>query len=221
MLDFSAMRVVKSNSQPSFDMVDALNDAFNHFNRELFQSSLPLPMFAYQRKKNCRGHFSPGTWHDAEDEARKADEISLNPDYLKTRDHRDVLSTLVHEMVHQRQFHQGTPSRNGYHNAEWGTMMKEIGLYPSNTGEPGGKETGQQMTHYEVEGGAFSEAVDLLLLRGWKFPWVSENTEKPTKPRKPPSKVKFTCPCCNANAWGKPDLNVACGDCEVPMLADS
>ena len=34
--------------------------------------------------------------------------------------------------------------------------MQEIGLMPSNTGQPGGGKTGQQMTHYVIEDGPFA-----------------------------------------------------------------
>jgi hypothetical protein len=35
----------------------------------------------------------------------------------------------------------------------------------------------------------------------------------------PVSKAKFSCPDCGANAWGKPDLHLVCGDCRVRMLS--
>lgn len=31
------------------------------------------------------------------------------------------------------------------------------------------------------------------------------------------NRVKYTCPSCSANAWGKPKLNLVCGDCNVPF----
>ena len=34
----------------------------------------------------------------------------------------------------------------------------------------------------------------------------------PAKP-KPPSKLKYSCPDCHANAWGKPGLDLICGAC--------
>ena len=40
------------------------------------------------------------------------------------------------------------PGRTGYHNREWASKMLEVGLVPSDTGQPGGKQTGQHMTHY-------------------------------------------------------------------------
>jgi hypothetical protein len=40
--------------------------------------------------------------------------------------------------------------RGGYHDRVWGAKMEEVGLMPSNTGLPGGKKNGQQMTHYII-----------------------------------------------------------------------
>ena len=33
--------------------------------------------------------------------------------------------------------------------------MEAIGLMPSHSGKPGGKRTGQQMTHYILDGGSY------------------------------------------------------------------
>lgn len=35
------------------------------------------------------------------------------------------------------------------------------------------------------------------------------------------TRVKFTCPSCGANAWGKPSLNILCLDCDVPFTEPS
>ena len=32
-----------------------------------------------------------------------------------------------------------------------------------------------------------------------------------------PTRAKFVCPGCKAAAWGKPGLNLVCGDCQVAM----
>jgi hypothetical protein len=61
-------------------------------------------------------------------------------------------------MVHLEQHHFGKASRNGYHNKQWAAWMERIGLMPSNTGEPGGKRTGQRMSHYILPDGAFARA---------------------------------------------------------------
>src|SRR2546430_12513985 len=76
-------------------------------------------------------------------------------------------------MAHLWQHHFGTPPRGGgyYHNREWAAKMKEIGLYPSSTGAAGGKETGQNMSHYVIAGGAFATACAALVSDGFKLAW--------------------------------------------------
>ena len=50
--------------------------------------------------------------------------------------------------------------------------MAEIGLIASHTGQPGGKRTGQQMTHYIADGGLFAGAATDLLALGWGIQYV-------------------------------------------------
>jgi hypothetical protein len=38
--------------------------------------------------------------------------------------------------------------------------MREIGLQPSSTGEPGGMETGQTVSHYILPGGRLAQLPD-------------------------------------------------------------
>ena len=153
----------------------------------------------------------------------EAHEISLNPELLK-RPLDDVMSTLVHEMVHLWQQEYGTPSRGGYHNREWGDKMRQIGLVPSNTGQPGGRSLGQQMTHYIAEAGPFEDAYNEMP-ESCKLPWVSGKHVAAKKAPKTESKFKYTCPECGQNAWGKPGLLILCATCteeagaNLPMKA--
>ena len=41
--------------------------------------------------------------------------------------------------------------------------------------------------------------------------------DKPVKPMYEKSKVCYQCPGCGIKLWGKPDLSVICGECEVPL----
>ncbi len=66
-------------------------------------------------------------------------------------------------MCHLWQHHFGTPSRTGYHNKEWAAKMREVGLIPSDTGKPGGKDTGQKVSDYLEEGGRFERACTAFL----------------------------------------------------------
>jgi hypothetical protein len=91
--------------------------------------------------------------------------------------------------------------------------MKEIGLQPTDTGEPGGKETGQKVTHYIIAGGAYARADAKLKARGLQLNWQSAPEGEKAKATKKASKTKFTCPDCEQNAWAKPDAALICGVC--------
>ena len=115
-------------------------------------------------------------------------------------------------MAHVWQQSHGTPPRRSYHDREWAQKMKEIGLQPSTTGEPGGKETGQSVTHYILPAGPYARAYARLKGTGFQLHWQSAPQGKQAKAKKA-SETKYTCPDCGQNAWAKPDTALICGDC--------
>jgi predicted SprT family Zn-dependent metalloprotease len=202
---------------PTAETYANLEAAFNHFNKELFGHRLPSVLFTLTRKRKAHGYF----W--AEQFKHRADgdsthEISLNPDSMdRTLD--AVLSTLVHEMTHLEQQEYGTPGSKGNHNREWVGLMERVGLIPSNTGEPGGKQTGRQMTHYVEAGGAFEVSMHKLIADGFSLPYFTQPRAAAEK-KKDLSKVKFTCPCCGDKAWAKHSMRLVCGECDEPMISE-
>lgn len=217
--------MTKPTENPTQHTYEALQHAYDYFNEELFDGQLKNCLITLQRKdKRSLGYFWFERFAEVKGKAR-TDEIAINPQRFTTAPLRDVLSTLVHEQVHLWQFHFGEASRKGYHNKQWGAKMKEVGLYPSNTGEVGGKETGQQMTHYIIEGGAFDKACKKLLSKKFMLKWGEiidhagdeGDDEGDKKEKNKTNRVKYTCPSCGTNVWGKPELSVMCGECEVPF----
>lgn len=218
MVRYSAKGSAVPNSSPTKRTYDRLNEAYSHFNRALFANALPPCLITMQRRNATFGYFA-GDRFATLDGQEKTDEIALNPSHFHTRTLEEILSTLVHEMAHLWQHHHGKPSRPGYHNAQWAKRMQQVGLIPSNTGEPGGKRTGQKMGHYIVEHGAFAAAVATLVAKGFTLPYVelwSDDVASKRK-KKASSKTKYTCPDCNANAWAKPAARLICGSCEVAL----
>ena len=149
----------------------------------------------------------------------------------------ETLSTLAHEMCHVWEYHYGDKkSRRTYHNREWGEKMESIGLMPSNTGLPGGKKTGQQMTHYIIEDGPFETICKELLANNFKISWADRfipikflvpkpgGKPEPGKGAEPEPKIKsknkYTCVECGASVWGKPDLKIICGHCQREFQRD-
>ena len=207
-------------ANPTPRQYNSLDDAYGYFNLKLFAGQLPRCLITMQRHKGAYGYFSGNRFATMDDPDEMVDEIALNPATFSGRATMDILSTLAHEMVHVWQHHFGTPSRNGYHNQEWASKMREIGLIPTDTGEPGGKETGQKMTHtIEVDGRFALACTDWLIAQG-EFLYADRVVDQEKKKAKRASKTKYVCPSCDLNAWAKPDASLVCGDCGEPMDAE-
>jgi hypothetical protein len=192
--------------------------AFDFFKEHLFKERwLPDVFITYQRRAHSRGYFSPDSF-SARDGKSGKHELALNPNAFVDRTDEQIVSTLVHEMVHLWQHLFGKPPSRNYHNKEWAAKMESLGLMPSNTGAVGGKRTGAQMTHYIVPGGAFQQTFAALVATGWEL--KLQSTIRPGATKAPPSKVKFTCPACGWNVWGKPDSKVVHKPCACDMLAE-
>lgn len=226
---------------PTAQAYAELQSAFDHFNRELFAGELPPCLITMQREKRTYGYFSHERFVHRHDKS-KTDEIAINPSYFAVVPLLEILQTLVHEMVHAWQFHHGKPSRAGYHNREWADKMEAIGLMPSSTGKPGGARTGQKMADYAVDGGMFMVATDALMTHDFGISWLDrfppialadaaamgdaegvgvdlvDVLEPVTGNRS--NRVKFRCPSCGAQAWGKPSLQILCGreECRAALL---
>ena len=194
-----------------------LQEAFDHFNAALFEGALPDVFITYQRKANSAGYFSADRFSGRVGKFGKH-ELALNPDGFIGETDEQICQTLVHEMVHVWHHAFGAPSARGYHNKQWATKMKEIGLQPSSTGMVGGSETGQRMRDYVIPDGPFTKAYAALAVAGWRLNLQSAHRPGGTRGG-PSSKTNFTCPSCGANAWGKPELAIACIPCGLRMVA--
>lgn len=224
---------------PTEQQFSSLNHAYQYFNRELFGGRLPGCILNFSRKRNAHGFMAAGRWRKIGEQSHTTHEIALTHITLH-REPKLVFSTLVHEQVHLWQVEFGNPSRSGYHNQEWAEKMEEIGLMPSENGEPGGKKTGQHMTHYIIPGGKYELAFDKIppefllpftslegdvmnsLLTGTPLPAGVELTagKKGTPlPSTARNKTKYSCPGCKSNVWGKPDMNLICGNCNAAFVA--
>lgn len=202
---------------PTAETYEGLDRAFNHFNDRLFENRLPPVLFTLRAGRKTHGYFWAEQFTHRED-GDTTHEIALNPATMD-RSLEAVLSTLVHEMTHLEQQEYGKPGKKGHHNKEWVKLMERVGLIPSNTGEPGGKQTGRQMTHYIDPEGPFVEALAELTDKGFDLPYFTKPREAAPK-KKDLSKVKHECPVCEAKAWAKLGSSIICGDCDERMLAE-
>ncbi len=210
------VRARKKQIDPTQHAYSALHKAYNYLNKRFFGGRLPGVMLTMQRRRGANGYFAFERFQGGDD--RLWDEIAMNSMHFRTRSPDMVLSTLAHEMVHQRQHHEGKPSRRNYHNKQWGDWMEAMGLMPSTTGQPGGRRTGQRVTHYIIPGGPFARAVAELPFDPDAL-YQDIAGEREGKPRK--QKIKHECPDCGLAVWSnKPTARVACIDCEREMIVD-
>src|SRR3989440_12776982 len=206
-------------NNPTTQTYTSLTTAYDYFNRELFDDSLPPCLITMQRHKGAFGYFSGERFANTSDSKEVTDEIALNPAHF-ARKPGEVLSTLAHEMVHLWQHHYGKPPRKGYHDKQWAVKMHEIGLLPTASGEAGGKETGQKMTHLIKENGSFARAVSKLLAEHPAILYSDRSENDTARKKKAASKTKYTCPTCGLHAWAKPEAPLVCGNCQEPMQAE-
>jgi predicted SprT family Zn-dependent metalloprotease len=202
----------------------AYQKAYDYFNTHLFAGRLPPCLITFQRQRRTRGYFWKHGFAARTNYTLRTDEIALNPDTFAGRTDKEILSTLVHEMCHLWQAHEGKPSRGRYHNRQWAREMLWLGLRPISLDNPG-KMTGQSVTHAIVPGGRFDESSDQLLATGFRLRWQSAVALAPDRNdavtvkviEQKRNKTKYTCPECEQNAWAKPAARLICGFCGEPM----
>lgn len=195
-----------------------LAEAYAHFSRELFDSQLPPCLLTMQRRHGAYGFFAAERFASPSSPALAIDEIALNPEHFRGRNPAAIFATLTQEMVNVWQHHFGKPGRLGYCNREWARKMRQIGLIPTDTAQPGGKETGQRMTCYVEQGGAFEHACRAFL-DGTDVVFYHDRQKEGKAAPKTSRKTRYTCPNCKVRAWAKPGVSLRCEDCDRKLLA--
>jgi len=105
----------------------AYQQAFDYFNRLLFDNTLPDCMLSFSRRRSSSHTlFAAGQW--LEEAGSATPEISLNLKQLSEDEPIEGMAMLVREMVHLWQEMHGQPPCNGYFNREWAEKMATIGL---------------------------------------------------------------------------------------------
>lgn len=169
------------------------------FNIAFFKDQpVPVPALSFERTKvNTLGHYVPGR-----NQFGLLENININKAHL-SRPLWDILTTLLHEMVHSWQKIYGTPSKSWFHNKEFQLKMAEFGILCSNKG---------------CHTGMGDPFVFLLRKHGISFEGhtiIDGLIKVPPKPKKKgKSKLKkWQCPCGQAARIGKKDFFATCDLC--------
>jgi hypothetical protein len=198
---------------PTF--MHSLQAAISFLNDYFFDPTLPDIFLTTHKKARSKGHFAAHVYAGRHGREVPEYEININLDQVVGESDADAVSTLLHELCHLWRHLNGPQQKRPYHDKLWSAKMNSVGLVPSSTGKPGGRETGAKMSHYILPGGVFEQAFAELQATGWTLDIESAPRRNPS--RGPSSKSKFTCPACGQNIWGKPDTEVACLKCAPPI----
>lgn len=130
---------MEQSSKPTSKFYGLFQYVFDHYNDALFCGTIKDCLIVVTRRKNVFGHNTRKRWFSIQDQ--ETDELALNPSMFIKFPLIEICQTIVHEMRHGWQYHYGKPSQEGCHNKEWANKMIDIGLMPSRTGKPGGKNS--------------------------------------------------------------------------------
>jgi hypothetical protein len=218
---FSNTNQPANGDRPTGQLYLSLEDAFAHFNRDLFGAELLPVIFTLQHK----GPRSPGYFAPKRFIARQSDyklgELALNP-ILFLQPLPTVLQILVHQMTHAWQQGSEHAPRAGYHDKSWATKMFQLGLHPSETGEPGGRTTGQRMSQFMIPGGLFERSLQGLLDQGFEIVWAEAMNQAGLENGKgidnDNRRVPWHCPQCDQRASAKVSALLTCGRCGIDFV---
>lgn len=160
--------------KPTVQFYEELQFVYDTFNARLFNNELPDCLITLQRMPKTSGYWSENRFASLEDGQMFTHELALNPDYFGIQTLLEIFSTLVHEQIHLKQFLYGKPSKRSYHNSEFALFMREVGLIPSHTGRPKGRETGEKMSDYPDPDGLFIQVCNDLVDDGRIIKWYDK-----------------------------------------------
>ena len=200
-----------------------LNKVFDLLNTEFFESELSRPTITIQSTPKAYGHFSlrEDTWVS---KLGGTHEINIGAGTL-SRPIEEVAATLLHEMVHYHNYLHGVQdcSRgNTYHNRKFKAAAEERGLIVTHSDKYGWSHTSpsDRLLEFILD----NDLTDILINRNefGGFRITGTGTHSGTgvggiEPRKSSSR-KYMCPCCGMSVRATRAVNIACLDCEEPLL---
>ena len=199
-----------------------LNKIFDLLNEEFFENELSRPTITIQSTPRAYGHFSlrEDTWVS---KLGGTHEINIGAGTL-SRPIEEVVSTLLHEMVHYYNYERGIQdcSRgNTYHNRKFREEAERRGLNVEHSDKYGWSHTSPSdlLLDFVLE----NDLSDILINRnefsGFQMGGTGTHSGTTITPTaKKSSSRKYICPCCGTSIRATKKVNIGCLDCGVPMI---
>ena len=199
-----------------------LNKVFDLLNAEFFENARSRPTITIQSTPKAYGHFSlrEDTWVS---KLGGTHEINIGAGTL-SRPIEEVAATLLHEMVHYYNYEMGIQdcSRgNTYHNRRFKEAAEARGLIVTHSDKYGWSHTSPSDRLLEVI--LDNDLTDILINRneytGFRITGTGTHSGAGTVlPPKRSSTRKYICPCCGMSVRATRAVNVACMDCDMPLV---
>ena len=199
-----------------------LNKIFDLLNETFFENELSRPTITIQSTPRAYGHFSlrEDTWVS---KLGGTHEINIGAGTL-SRPIEEVVSTLLHEMVHYYNYERGVQdcSRgNTYHNRKFREEAERRGLIVEHSDKYGWSHTSPSdlLLDFVLE----NDLSDILINRnefsGFQMGGTGTHSGTSITPTaKKSSSRKYICPCCGTSIRATKKVNIGCLDCGVPMI---
>lgn len=203
-----------------------LEKMYRQLNQDKFDGKLEMPVITVMTTPNAYGHVTCGkVWRTKETQRY---ELNIAAGTLD-RPIENVVSTLLHEMVHIYNMMNGIQdcSRgNTYHNKHFKVAAESVGLVIEYD-----KRIGWSITSPS------DELIDYIILQGWEDIEMNRGDGinyrtggshggadgKPTdgtKIRKPSSTRKYICPCCGMSVRATRTVRIKCIECDTEMKVE-
>ena len=173
---------------------DFFNTASDLFNHRLFDNTLPQAQIVFEKLSKSKSKFVESAIADIRNGMPDADKIIINSTILASEEFILLMGALVDALTSQHQHYYGTAGRDGYRNKERAVMSKEIGLYPSKTGEVGGKEIGDGVDFYIITGSPFEQTLQELKAWGYEQTWQEIRPSPKDSVSQGGKRIKYICP---------------------------
>jgi len=200
-----------------------LNKVFDLLNQEFFEGALSRPTITIQSTPKAYGHFSlrEDTWIS---KLGGTHEINIGAGTL-SRPIEDIAATLLHEMVHYYNHENGVQdcSRgNTYHNQNFKASAEAHGLTVTRSEKYGWSRTAPSDSLLEIVLKYDLQDIEINRNEATGFQITGTGTHSGTitgglAPKKSSSR-KYVCPCCGMSVRATKVVNIACLDCNEPLL---
>lgn len=196
-----------------------LEKLYRELNHDKFNGELEEPVITIQSTPRAYGHVTVGkVWKIDGQEEQFRYELNIGAGTLD-RPIENVVSTLLHEMVHIYHLQNGIQdcSRGGtYHNKKFKKKAESVGLIIDYD-----KKIGWSITSPS------EELIEYIISKDWQDIRINRNeycglagtgkTGKGTSSgdtgKKTSSTRKYICPCCGASVRATRTLSIVCGEC--------